>query len=586
MVQQSVVDKLASKLMCTPARAREFANEVNWLLLQSGHLTIPVEQIYLAASALDLCTVTPEDVVSYVAGLPEPEPDITVLATSVSTPEAEKTGEQAQTTSKHELADRVQCVVVAEVSMPPCAAVLAPNEQTVLSPAEFDGKQSVLAGITAARPECVTYDQIEKAMADAGLDPYIYEDAYTWIMERLEDQGIPVVDAITNGAEHDLAAMSRADRAQVDKSLAQVFGNHKDADAEFLTAEEQRRLMEVIREGKRAAQQCTEGILDEDIESDLQAIVNAGKLALGELLLRNRRLVASVALKYGRHAQHLTLEDLIQEGMIGLMHGIERFDLDVGHRLSTYVTWWIRQAISRAVSDQDRTIRLPVHRVEAVSRYVRAVHYLERDLERKPTEEEIAVSLNLLSPRVIADVNASRADGTEVKLEIRQQLNHAMELVHALQRHSELHPISLDKPMGDAEESCLGDFVPDSHVQSPETVAFQHALCDEVYSLLDDLSDRERRVIIHRFGLRNEDLQTLEAIGRDLYVTRERVRQIEAKALRKLRHPLRSRKLRDFIDYTPFQTPPKEGETTDQGEGDEHCSDPMPEPQSRAEVAA
>lgn len=585
MTQLTVIDKLARILMCTPSRAREFGNEVNWLLVQRGHSAIPIDQVFLAASSLDVFTVTAEDVVSYLAGPSQP----TVYATAapytlVSTPGDENTeyAQEEGTENSYDL--QVVDILDDELDVVPIKAprdaALPAEDQPPIPLTENDGQRLVLARIMVAKTKEITYDQIERAMVEVGLDPFTHEETYTWVIEHLEAQGVPVVDSSAIGADHDLATISQVDRIEIDKVLAQVFGNHKDGGAELLTAEEQHRLLEVVRAGRRATQQLSEKNLDDDIESDLLSIVAAGKKALNELLLRNRRLVASVALKFGKHARHLTIEDLIQEGMIGLMHAIDRFDLDAGIRLSTYGTWWVRQAISRAIADQDRTIRLPVHRVEAVGRYLRAVHCLERDLSRPPTEVEIAVSLNILSPRVSNQVDAARENGDEVPQILMRQLTYAVQHVQALQQYSTLHPVSLDTPVGDSEGTSLGDLVPDSHFQSPETSAFQTVLCDEINALLGGLNDRERNVIIYRYGLFGCEELTLEVLGKEMDVTRERIRQIQEKALRKLRHPLRSRKLRDFVDYIPIQPPPKEGETTSQGEIDEHSTDPMPEPQS------
>ena len=585
MTQQTVIDKLARILMCTPSRAREFGNEVNWLLIQHGHSAIPIDQVFLAASSLDLFSVTADDVVSYLVGLSQPTIYATAVPyTLVSTSGDENTEYQQQEDAEYSCDLQVVDILASQLDAAPIKvprdADIPVEDQPPVLLAKSDMHRMVLARLLAAKTKEVTYDQIERAMVEVGLDPFTHEETYTWVIEHLEAQGVPVVDSSTIGADNDSATISQADRLEIDKILAQVFGNHKDGGAEFLTAEEQHRLLEVVREGRRATQQLAEKVLDGDIEFNLMSIADAGEKALNELLLRNRRLVASVALKYGKHARHLTIEDLIQEGMIGLMHGIELFDLDAGNRLSTYATWWVRQAISRAVSDQDRTIRLPVHRVEAVSRYQRAVRHFEQDAQRRPTEEEIAVSLNLLSPGVIAEIDASRANGGDLSPGTRLQLSRAVGRVQALQRDLALHPVSLDTPVGGAEGSSLGEFVPDSHFQSPETVALQTALSDEIDSMLDGLSDRERNVIIHRYGLYGNKELTQEALGEQMEVTGESIRQIQAKALRKLRHPLRSRRLRDFIDYTPLQTPAKQGETTVQGENDGHRRDQMSDPQS------
>ncbi len=364
--------------------------------------------------------------------------------------------------------------------------------------AKFDEKVKELLSMAKKKKNVLEYQEINDFFADMALE----EDQFDKILEALEQNNVDVL-RITEDDEVDDEEIILAEEDEVDVENIDL------SVPEGVSIEDPVRMY--LKEIGKVP------LLSAEEEIEL-----AKKLELGDeeakkrLAEANLRLVVSIAKRYvGRGMLFL---DLIQEGNLGLIKAVEKFDYRKGFKFSTYATWWIRQAITRAIADQARTIRIPVHMVETINKLIRVSRQLLQELGREPTPEEIAEEMNMPVERV-----------REI-LKISQE------------------PVSLETPIGEEEDSHLGDFIQDDNVPVPADAAAFTLLKEQLVEVLGTLTEREQKVLRLRFGLDDGRARTLEEVGKEFKVTRERIRQIEAKALRKLRHPSRSRKLKDFLD--------------------------------------
>lgn len=345
----------------------------------------------------------------------------------------------------------------------------------------------------------ILYDELTKELAI----PYSLDaDQIDQLIQTIEDQGIAVVGEDGGPTKQQMV------KAEANESNEKLSASQKIQTSKIKVADPVRMYLKEIGRVD---------LLTADEEVEIAKRIEAGdEIAKQELAEANLRLVVSIAKRYvGRGMSFL---DLIQEGNMGLMKAVEKFDYTKGFKFSTYATWWIRQAITRAIADQARTIRIPVHMVETINKLVRIQRQLLQDLGREPTPEEIGAEMDLPTEKV-RDI-----------LKIAQE------------------PVSLETPIGEEDDSHLGDFIEDDGALSPEEFTASSLLREQLEDVLDTLTDREENVLRLRFGLDDGNIRTLEQVGKVFGVTRERIRQIEAKALRKLRHPSRSKQLKDFLE--------------------------------------
>ena len=347
----------------------------------------------------------------------------------------------------------------------------------------------------------LTFKEISDAFEDIEVTPEEIERLY----DIFEKESIELVEDL----DKELEEIEVSKEELEDLSVPEV---------NLLTPEEELSLAKRMADGETAKEQLEEigEEIDEDTKKQIDLLIADGEKAKKSLAEANLRLVVSIAKRYvGRGMLFL---DLIQEGNLGLIKAVDKFDYTKGYKFSTYATWWIRQAITRAIADQARTIRIPVHMVETINKLVRVSRQLVQELGREPTPEELAKELNM-----------------------------PVDKVREISKISQ-EPVSLETPIGEEEDSHLGDFIPDEDAPAPSEAASFVLLKEQLGAVLETLSEREAKVLRLRFGLDDGRARTLEEVGKEFDVTRERIRQIEAKALRKLRHPSRSKKLKDFLD--------------------------------------
>ena len=400
---------------------------------------------------------------------------------------------------------------------------------------KFQQKLIEILELGKKKKNMLEYQEIADFFKDLNLDPEKFE----MVIDYLEQNGIDVLKISNDDDVDDDIILDEEDEVEVEKIDLSVPEGVSVEDpvrmylkeigkVPLLSADEEIELAQNMEDGAVAIEKINvlkgrlEGASEEEkaeIKEEIKTLqrdVDKGADAKKRLAEANLRLVVSIAKRYvGRGMLFL---DLIQEGNLGLIKAVEKFDYKKGYKFSTYATWWIRQAITRAIADQARTIRIPVHMVETINKLIRVSRQLLQELGREPSPEEIAKEMSMPVERV-----------REI-LKISQE------------------PVSLETPIGEEEDSHLGDFIKDDNVPVPADAAAFTLLKEQLEEVLGTLTEREQKVLTLRFGLEDGRARTLEEVGKEFNVTRERIRQIEAKALRKLRHPSRSRKLKDYLE--------------------------------------
>ncbi len=371
------------------------------------------------------------------------------------------------------------------------------------------------------------------AVSALNLDDDTMDDLYNWIDENLiefidgdeldedevleddlSDEDLDEEDSIAEEISQLEKTFANASHAKINDPVKMYL--KEIGQIPLLDPKEEPIIARQIQEGEQAKEDIKNPDLSEEERKKLQKVIDEGENAKQTLISSNLRLVVSIAKKYvGRGMLFL---DLIQEGNCGLIKAVEKFDYTKGFKFSTYATWWIRQSITRAIADQARTIRIPVHMVETINKLTRIQRQLVQDLGRDPLPEEIAEKMENISAEKVREIQKIALD-----------------------------PVSLETPIGEEDDSHLGDFIEDKDTLSPDDYTNNQLLKDEINAVLEGLTEREEKVLRLRFGLLDGRTRTLEEVGKEFNVTRERIRQIEAKALRKLKNPNRCKRLRDFV---------------------------------------
>ncbi len=404
---------------------------------------------------------------------------------------------------------------------------LTEEAKAELIAAKFDEKCKSLLQIAKKKNNVLDYEEIMKAFADTDFEA----DKMEKVFEFLDINNVDVKMPDDDSDEDDIILDDEddIDIEKIDLSVPDGVGLEDPVSmylkeigkVPLLSADEEITFAKKMELGAAMKKQMEENIeafrsLSKEEQKEYKKAIDQGEMAKKRLAEANLRLVVSIAKRYvGRGMLFL---DLIQEGNLGLIKAVEKFDYRKGYKFSTYATWWIRQAITRAIADQARTIRIPVHMVETINKLVRVSRQLLQELGREPSPEEIAEAMDI-----------------------------PVERVREIQKISQ-EPVSLETPIGEEEDSHLGDFIQDDNVPVPAEAAASTLLKEQLVEVLGTLTEREQKVLRLRFGMDDGRARTLEEVGKEFNVTRERIRQIEAKALRKLRHPSRSRKLKDYLD--------------------------------------